>query len=613
MKKKKLKSKKKKQGRTKSNLAKRELTPVEQERVESEFVRASYFMQAGNLHQAAEAYRSALRIDPKHARSINMLSAIALKDGQPDQAVKFSRMAIQINPDNPGYYNNLGLALMERNQPEEAVAAFQKALQKKPDYFDALNNLGNALKRLGNVDEAIDCYRKALKMQPDDPDILNNLGSACKDQGNIDAAIEYYQRALEHNPSGLESYQNLARLFIKANRLAEARQTVKSNVKLAGGNQAKLLLATIEFREGNYKIAGDTVEELCRSDLLPADQREAQFLAANISHKMGDYDAAFQKFNQANQGVQEQEKDEIQKRIIQQSRDFSFNPRPLLAWISKESIAGWQKYPENDGLPAPVFLVGFPRSGTTLLDQMLQSHSAILTLEEKNTLQQILKDFCHPKGRDLFTQLNNKRIAEYRSGYWKLVARYLGLPEIQEGKVIIDRNPFNTSYLGLICRFFPEARIIVALRDPRDVCLSCFMQDFTLNNAVCNFLSLKATARYYATTMDMLLHFRQLLPLTFHYVHYENLIADVEQEAKKIIHFLGLAWEDKILQYHETAKARYITTASHHQVVKPLYKSAVGRWRKYEQYLQPILPILEPYVEIFEAERKKSKESLRGW
>ena len=611
MKNKKQKRKKEKTGRLKRKVVRSQLSPADLTKLESEYARAGRCMQAGQLHQAAEAFKAALRINPNHAQSINMLGVIALKDGQPGQAVKFTRMAIQINPGNPGYYNNLGLALMELQQLKEAVAAFQKALQKQPDSFDALNNLGNALKRVGHLDEAIVSYHKALKMQPDDPDILNNLGSACKDQGNIDDAIEYYKRASERNPLGLESYQNLARLFIKANRLTEARQTVKSNVKLAGGNQAKLLLATIEFREGNYTIAVDIVEELCRSDLLPADQREVQFLAANISHKMGDYDAAFQKFNQANQGVEEQEKDEIQKRI-QRNRNFSFNPRPLLDWISKESLAGWQKYPENDGLPTPVFLVGFPRSGTTLLDQMLQSHSAILTLEEKNTLQQIIEDFCHPKGKDLFTQLDNKRIAEYRFGYWKRVAGYLDLPEVQEGKVIIDRNPFNTSYLGLICRFFPEAKIIVALRDPRDVCLSCFMQDFTLNNAVSNFLSLKATVRYYATTMDMLFHFRQLLPLTFHYVHYENLIDDFENEAKKIIHFLGLAWEDKILQFHETARARYITTASHHQVVKPLYKSAVGRWRKYEQYLQPILPILEPYVKIFEAERKMSKESLRG-
>lgn len=601
-----MKRKKKKNIRRKKAPLRRQLSAAELERLECEYAQACRFMHEGLLHEAAEAYKRVLRINPRHSQSINMLAVIALEDGQPEEAERFARMAIGINPENPGYYNNLGLALQDLVKIEEAAAAFQQALQIRSDFVDALLNLGNAFKFQGNLEKAIGAYKNALSLQPDDPDILNNLGNASRDQENIPAAIEYYQRSIEVNPLGIEALSNIARLFFQANRLAEARQTVNEILKLDRSAQTKLFLATIEYREGNYSNAKKVLSEVIFQDLLGDDQQEAQFLIANIERKLGNYEAAFKMFSRANQGILEQEKKEIQKRQ-HQNQYFSSDPRPLLSWFSGESVASWERYSRDDGLPQPVFLLGFARSGTTLLDQMLHSHSTILTLEEKNTLVDIKEEFCCPQGKDSFAQLKKERIADYRKGYWRVVINYLGLQNFPKDKVIVDRNPFNASYLGFICRFFPDAKIIVALRDPRDVCLSCFMQNFGMNNITCNFLTMESTVRYYAATMDMLLHFREILPLDFHYVHYENLIEDFEKEARALIAFLGLSWEDKIIQYYETAKKRYIKTASHHQVVKPLYKSAAGRWKNYENFLEPILPILEPYVKIFEAELKKNR------
>lgn len=603
MKKKKLKSKKKKQGRTKSNLAKRELTPVEQERVESEYARAEHFMLEGNLHQAAEACKNLLRTDPKHAQAINMLSVIAVKDRQLEQAEKFARMAIDVDNLHPDYQNSLGLALLAQERLDEAVEIFQAVLRRNSNYIDALINLGKVEKKRGNSKEEIAFYLEAHTKQPEDMNILKELCITYQSLGKVDEAIEYLKKAIELHPSRMELLQNLAGLYLQANRLDEAQQVVEEIMSRDSGEWSSFIQATLDFRLGNIDNAKRIVDRIQLNHIAPKGRVDAQYLMANIENKLGNYDRAFQLFRKANEQKLDLANDEIMKRR-QLNRYFRFNPRSLLSWFSEETVAEWQGSRYEDGCLAPVFLVGFARSGTTLIDQLLFSHPAILTLEEKNTLRIIDKQFSQADGETLLKHLTAHEILAFRRSYWRDVEYFLDIEKVPENKVVIDRDPFKTRNLGHIYRFFPEAKVIVALRDPRDVCLSCFMQNFKLNDMTSHFLDLEETARYYAANMEMLLFFRKHLPLKFHYVHYENFIEDFEREARGLLNFIGLEWEESMLKFHETAKKRYILTVSSDQVVKPLYKGAVGRWRKYEKHLQSILPILKPYVEQFEAERK---------
>ena len=452
MKNKKQKRKKGNTGRLKRKVVRSQLGPVDLMRLESEYARAGRYMQVGQLHQAAEAFKAALRINPNHAQSINMLAAIALKDRQSGEAVKFARMAIQISPDNPGYYTNLGLAYFGLGEYEKAVSSYRKAIQLDPNYVDAYRNIGNALRLLLSLDEAVSCYQKALQLTPDDAEIYNELGKVFKLQGNRDKATEIFKKVLQLNPSFSVAHVSLAQIFERSNKLEEAREEINTALKKHNTISARLVLAKIEYRQEKYKTAQSIITDVLDSAPPYPEIFEALFLSGNILHKQGEYARAFQEFTRANRSVFEHRKTEILKeqRINTQ---FMSDPGPLRDWFPKEHIKKLDRFACNDGLPTPVFLVGFPRSGTTLLDQVLNSHSAIVTLEEKNTLKHIREEFCRMSSKNKFQNIRTPAIRYHREKYWEEVQGFLDI-NIQ-GRIIIDRDPVNTIYLGFINCFFP--------------------------------------------------------------------------------------------------------------------------------------------------------------
>jgi Sulfotransferase family len=246
----------------------------------------------------------------------------------------------------------------------------------------------------------------------------------------------------------------------------------------------------------------------------------------------------------------------------------------------------------------PVFLVGFPRSGTTLLDQMLSGHPGIDVLEERDTLQDVLKEHAlSDAGLEAFLRLDAASLERRRQLYWRRVAEFMG--ERDEDKLFVDKLPLNSVFMPLMRRLFPGARFLFALRDPRDVVLSCFMQSFTLNEAMRHFLSLQETAAYYTAVMRVGADSLERLPAAAHRVRYEDVVEDTEGEARRLLGFLGIAWEPKVLDFQETARWRRINTPSYHQVAQPIYASAKRRWRRYEDQLGLVMSVLEPFVKRF--------------
>jgi hypothetical protein len=246
----------------------------------------------------------------------------------------------------------------------------------------------------------------------------------------------------------------------------------------------------------------------------------------------------------------------------------------------------------------PVFLVGFPRSGTTLLDQILASHPEITTLEERDTLIDSATALIRPDVTfESWATLGDGDIERFRQLYRQQVqAGLLGAPM---KRVFVDKLPLNAVFLPIIHRLFPTAKIVLAVRDPRDVVLSCFQQRFGMNAAMFQLLRLDTAARYYDAVMGLVRVSRATFPLVVHEVRYESVVADFDGTVKGLLDFLELSWDEAVRSYAETAKARAIGTPSASQVVQPLYTTAQGKWRNYRAFLEPVLPVLAPWVKAF--------------
>lgn len=553
--------------------------------------------------EAIAAFENGIRLDPA-CSSLYVNKGLALKaQGKLEEAVTCYQAALKLNPNDSEIHINQGNALSVLDKDDEAMSCYHKALELTPnDGGLACFHQGNLLKKQGRLGEALDCYHRSLEMSRTSvpgvsclAELLKFIGNICFDQGRMNEAIEKYREALAINPGQPDAYVNLVSALERTNRTEEAVEEMREAAHEASGFHAAFYQAKIAFRRGKYQEALDILEKYESDSLAATEFITHYFLLGGIKHKLKKYCEAFRHYEKANQFVRNKINERINEKYIQEDQFVSSNQ--LRGWFTKQGLTSWDMYENTDGLPDPVFLLGFARSGTTLLDQILKSHSRIVTLEEKFTLADIGKDFFHDSSRSAFDQLTHTGIEAYRKKYWDRVQGFLNRQ--LNGRMLIDRNPFYTKYLGHIHRFFPSARIVFAMRDPRDVCLSCFMQDFAINAATRHFTSLLETAEYYATIMNLFFYFQKELPLNIYFVKYESLIEDVEIVTRELLAFLGLDWEEDVLEYNKTARQSYIKTVSYHQVVKPIYKTAVQRWKKYEEEMQPVLPILQPFVEAF--------------
>jgi tetratricopeptide (TPR) repeat protein len=583
----------------------------------------------GDYEKAVSFYEKALSTGGDQAETYNHLGICLQRRGDFEKAVSCYEKALSFNPEYAEAHNNMGTAYFSAGDMESAVSCYETALSLRPDYADACNNLGNALREKGEPERAIAFYERAVAADPECADVYSNMAAALQDQGRLNEAVASCRRSLEINPGcaathnnlanilydlddadtvlahyrkaiGLDSgyenaYNNLAGKLERLNRLDEARRVVDKALRLDSASfEANLNLARLEYRAGEYRTARSLLEGLLVWDPSNRLFADASSLLGLVCDKMGDHDAAFSGFSDGNarrailtrgKGLEEQAGEQLER--IDRIR----------RWFTPGRIEAWRGERPKDRFKAPIFLVGFPRSGTTLLNQILDSHSAVLTLEEQPTLARITADFLASGTLKALDGLSPDRIHEYRSDYWDRV-RAVGGAWAEDSKVV-DKLPLNIICMGLIHRFFPEAKVIVALRDPRDAVLSNFMQDFSLNPSMYHSLTLEGASGFYARVMGLYLHFRGFLPLDMREVRYEDLVENTGPETRGLFDFLGLEWEEGVLGFHERALNRKINTPSYSQVVRPIYRHAVSRWRKYSSHLEPVLSLLEPFVEAF--------------
>ncbi|HET8535264.1 MAG TPA: sulfotransferase [Sphingomicrobium sp.] len=522
-----------------------------------------------------------LLLDGLQPRDRTRLSAtIAARRGDHERAIPLLREAVELDPRDFESWGNLGVSLLITGNAPGAEAALANALRLRPGHSSFGEKWAEAVSQAGLADRELPkLYAAAAR----DPGGLITAARIEDLEGQPDRAVAALEQALERQPGQEAALVALADLEERANRIDALQETIAELEQAAPSSpKLPLLRARAAYRLGDMKRALELAEA------APADvdsATRAQILG-QANDRLGDSKAAFRAFEEMNRIDSFAAHDPAAK-----AADYlaTFRERRTDV-LTRDWVDRWPEWPPPEREPA--FLIGFPRSGTTLLDTLLMNDPGIAVSEENPML-------THVSARigafDRIAGLGAGDVAELRSAYFEEAESYL--PD-SKGKLLLDKFPFALGAAPLIHRLFPGARIIFLSRHPCDVVLSCFMNRFQPTDIGSTFLTLEGTARLYDAMMQLWTRSRELLPLTVLDVRYEALVEEPKPQMQRVAEFLGIAWSETLVDNRPAAEKRgFIKTPSYSQVSEPIYKRAVERWRNYSEELGPVLPILKPWIE----------------
>jgi tetratricopeptide (TPR) repeat protein len=516
--------------------------------------------------------------------------------GQFSKAECIYQSILKTNPDHAETLHLLGVLSHQVGKVENAVDLLNRALASNPYFAEAHSDLGNMLLALGKLEDAVASYQKATSLKPEFAEAHSNMGIAQMHSGMLEDATLSFGKAIAAKPDYVNAHYNLCETLEKTNRTDELRAALKLAKKHCPQDYRLSLREAQVFKHDNNFISAREILELTQTGTADSGFMVARaYLLGELCDRLNDVESAYLYFMEGNHLVS-------QNSMIQQiNKTTAFARIDLLAErFSADWIASWSSIKCNDSRPDPVFLVGFPRSGTTLLDTILRSHPGISLAEETpatQTIEQALELLpgADPNG---LAGLDQSTLMYLRQVYFAELDKHLK-PEEAEN-IVIDRMPWNNTLAGHIKRVFPNARFISAQRHPCDCVLSCFMQNFLPSPANVNFLNLKDAAHLYDKTMNLWHQYQDVLELDVFSVRYEDLVESFEEPLTATLNFLGVDWDESLRDYTETAKRRgTISTASYSQVTQPIYKRSSGRWRRYQKQMQSVLPVLLPWAKRF--------------
>jgi len=548
----------------------------------------------GKVEEAYVVYLDILAGDPEHAEALHMVGIVCLQKGELQKSEQYFKKAIAIDATKADFYSNLGNVLGAQSRTEEAFDNFKKAINLNPQHIDALNNAASASLSLGLSSEAKTFCQQILSFVPNDINARLNLSSVYLDERDTFSAIKVLKEGLNIQPHQVDLLIQLANVLELVNKVDEASEVIKKLDSLGlVSARLSLLAGTVFRRQGQFDKAEQRLKLALTQGLSEKEQIEAFNQLGLTLDSLGKSSEAFKAFDKSN--------NQMSRVVGKQKADGGaflneINDLKTFFKADKFEKLAAQFPTENDF--SPIFFVGFPRSGTTLMEQVLKAHPKLITTDELSPLSVIIGEIhtsvgSYPQGIELLTEDD---IVRFRHMYLQICKENLG--ELND-RLVVDKLPLNIIHLGLAKLLFPEAKIIVALRDPRDACLSCFMQKFDVNVAMANFLNIKNTALTYKAVMNLWLHYRDIFQGYWLEYRYENLTEDFTEIVTEVLDFIGVGWHENINDYREAAKTRTIATPSYRDVTAPINTKAVARWRRYNDDLLPILPIISPFVTCF--------------
>jgi tetratricopeptide (TPR) repeat protein len=533
----------------------------------------------GRTEAAIAHHERAVAIKPDYAEARNNLGNALQKLGRSEKALAQYEKALSIRPDYPEAHNNLGNLLQNLGRHQEALAHYEKALAIRPHYAEAYLNAGHALGALGRQEEGLTQYQKALAAAPDNPDVHNSLGNVLLMLGRTEEAVAHCERAIAIKPQHVEAHTTLGNALRTLGRLDKATRAFEKAIALApnkpAGYWGLVMSRRIIADEPCFMAMTNLARDM--ASLKIADRIDLHFALGKAFADVGDQRQSFHHLLEGNS----------RKRQL-----VTYDETKTLEWFKRIRAAFApqlmrDKAPVGEPSPVPIFIIGMPRSGTTLVEQILASHPKIFGAGELPDFGNLAKSFCGPHG----TCFPEAVPAAPRDQLCRLGERYLQAVRrmAPTAERITDKMPYNFIYAGLIHLALPNARIIHTRRDLRDTALSCFSLLFPAGQEYS--YDLAELGRYCRAYRELMEHWRSVLPQgVMLEVQYEEIVADLEEQARRIVAHCGLEWSAACLAFHKTE--RDVRTASATQVRQPIYQSSVGRWRRYADSLRPLLETL---------------------
>lgn len=477
----------------------------------------------------------------------------------------------------------------------------ERACRLDPANHRVLLDLGLAYGIRYDYAAAERCFEKAVRVSPRKTATLAMAATHCRNFNRYELARNYFERAVERKDAEPDSLAKLAEIYERFRLLEDASRLIDRALKLDPGCVlAVLVRARLDRLAGHSEQAERLLRPLlARQDPTSWSTRiRGWYELGTILDRQGRYDEAMAAFLQAKELLRP---DAAHYLASQQA--VHRHLKAAAADISRDVLRRW--FDSRSEFRAPcrlALLCGHPRSGTTLLEQVLDSHPEIVSAEETSIFFETylaLKRGCQDEA-SVFSVLESASpgsLRQARENYFRCMELFLGKP-IGE-RLLIDKNPSLTTLVPGMIRVFPETQFIVALRDPRDVCLSFFMQPLPLNLVSSSYLTLEGMVEEYTLLMGIWRTMAARMPNPFIEVRYEDMVADLESISRRVLAFLGVSWDAKVLRFDEHARSKLVRSPTYADVTKPVFKGAIGRWRNYQKYLEPWLAKLEPFVKAF--------------
>jgi tetratricopeptide (TPR) repeat protein len=472
----------------------------------------------------------------------------------------------------------------------EAVSVYEKLTRVYTHVAQVWFEYACVAASAGQMDLTERAWQRAQELEPANLELQLQMGHHYQSLRHLEKARAAFERASAMDPRAIDPRMALVILFERNHQFAKAREAVESCLKLdPKDDQARYFLAFLDRRENKI----DDAERRLR-DLIASGPRHqfvqyaCRYELAEILNRTERFDEAMQTLNEAKRLVRAVAN--IDAMLTEYDETAEHFKRYTLS-LPKDIVRTWSReFPARVREPVPrlAFLGGHPRSGTTLLEQILGAHPEVASLDESLSFDMVAARLYNSS-----TQWPPARLNVIRRRYLQAFLTELGA--YKEGQILLDKNPSPTVRLRMWLRVFPELRVIMALRDPRDVVISCYFQNIPINTVNANFLSLERAATHYANLMDVWLAVRQWEGFSWIETRYEDTVANLHQEGRRVTEFLGLCWHEDQARFYEKSGQKRVYSPTYHDASQPVYKRSVARWNAYEKYLAPVLPALAPY------------------
>ena len=518
----------------------------------------------GDPGRAIDSYKRAIKIKPDYAEAHNNIGNALKEKGDLGTAIVNYRLALSIDPNYVLAHYNMGAALRQQGDLDMALDSYGRAIKIKPDYAEAHYNMGVILKVKGNAVAALDSYRQAIKIKPNYAEAHNNMGNVLMDDGDLSAAIDSFSQAIKIRPNYAEPYKNMGAALMDQGDLDAATHCFKSAIKIKPDYaDAHRNLSNITKYTPQHAHLSE-LEKLHQSDsLTDTDRCKLSFALAKAYEDIGEFGQAFSYFTAGNA---------LRKFFlgysIEQDQNLFFKLREEQPSMLRNAL----KLEAGDKGFAPVFILGMPRSGTTLVEQIISSHSDVTAAGELSDISRYGALLAQGE-----SEVTSEALLQFRQSYLReLIKRSDG------ARFITDKMPLNFRYIALICAAFPEAKIIHVQRDATATCWSNYKNYFAAKGlGYCYDLS--DLSIYYKLYMDLMSFWQTAYGTQIYTLDYEKLTTDQDVETRSLIEYTGLEWEDACLYPQKNNRA--VRTASQQQVRKKIYQDSSKKWLKYQRFI----------------------------